>query len=435
MRLLCGWLWLIQSCIDSFVILSSSNLTCGRNRNHPSTLGSPEWLIDPSCHETTNLEWKSWNSNVAVRLHEHKKVYPTQVCEVIIPGKPLSLSSNRLDEPHLQRFTPASTAIISACFKGTWTWGSDADIRCRHGYNMKVTKQEDICIYAETFGYARLFQHYYINTSPIRGLASEIQRRFYPNATLVARWSMDWEKDGAATRMIEHVNCRVLLFVTPHLNQSSSLLIPPPSPTTWDCFWYGSFDHLKEKPLPSQWGGQLNSTTKCPSTPYLFVYADRLTRTPHPTDNSAFQSSLRDIAQATELTYHLLADESSAVEKANIFSCAKVVVAVHGGALANMAFMDPDSVVIEIQPISGGNRFCFLCMAYGLGISHYGVYFEERWTEWYYTTTFSLDVTAIGHWIHNFLQSKNLIPHVHEEIQPEGNFRGYMDRPTRRLDL
>lgn len=188
-----------------------------------------------------------------------------------------------------------------------------------------------------------------------------IQKRFYPNATLVAHHTQSLYKDVTIERYGQ-VHCLVTLFLTPYYLRSHSLLIPPPSHTTWDCYWYGSFEYLRQKPLPTHWGGHedshLNSTM-----PNLFVFVDRDRRTPHITDRYAFRLYLRDIADEAGLEFHDLAINSTAAEKAIIFSRAKVVVAVHGGALANMIFMNSDTIIIEIHPIAGERRYCFL---YGL---------------------------------------------------------------------
>jgi hypothetical protein len=231
--------------------------------------------------------------------------------------------------------------------------------------------------------------------------------------------------------------CPVTLFVTPYYQLSNTLLAPPPSPATWDCYWYGSFEYLRQKPLPDHWRGSAAVTAPGTSTgeegsnssasalPHLFVYVDRERRTIQSPDNHALRLSLQRIATQTGLRFHFLGAESTAAEKANIFSRARVVVAVHGGALANMIFMSAEHasslLVIEIQPISGERRFCFLCMAYGLRLGYYGVYFEEQWDQGYSTQHFPVNVSRATDWIHSFLTETHFIK---QHAAPEGPGQG-----------
>jgi hypothetical protein len=402
---------------SSLVITSSSStkLSCGRNEKSQKVLGTPEWTIDPSCLEIRTLEWKDWSPNNSVIVHSGK-VYPTQVSEIIIPGQPIQIDSNRMtDEPQLLSFTPASVAIITACFHAKW--GRDFEISCDESrkINMNEVSQEEICLYSENLNLAGLFQHYYINTVPIRGLAIEIKNRFYPNATLVAHHTHNFYHEGLI-RHYDQVPCVVTLFVTPYYRHSHTLLSPPPTHTTWDCYWYGAFDYLRHTPLPQRWTASEPTSRTSTDTlpiPNLFVYVDREKRTIQSPENHELRLALQKIASETTLEFYFLGSNSTAAQKAKIFSEARIVVAVHGGALANMIFMNPNLdtnvAIIEIQPISGERRFCFLCMAYGLKIPHYGVYFEEQWDQGYAADRFPVNVTTVTTWIRGYLKSTKFI--------------------------
>lgn len=365
------------------MIISSSDsnsINCGRDTNF--SIGSSEWTINKSCSNNINkLEWKYWPRAQSLILHSGK-VHPSEVSEVIIPGNPINILSNKLDE-QLKQFTPASTATIAACFNAKWT--GDYDIHCTVGSSMNEVKEENICIYAENLNLAGLFQHYHINTLPIRGLAIEIHDRFFPNSTLVSHYTASWHK-GGLIKSFHTVKCEVILFVSPVYKNSFSLLSPPPKPTSWDCYWYGAFQHAR------------NQTFLDSLQPNLLVFSDRDNRIPYPTDHYAFRLYLRDIAEEFGLTYYHLFDNATAAEKINIFSLAKVIISPHGGALANIIHTRTDSLIIEIHPEIGERRFCFLCMAYGIGMSHYGIYIESSWEGGYSAKKFHLEVSDAQKW-------------------------------------
>lgn len=385
------------------IMINAYSNECKMKRGNASSAGEPEWDITSNqtkknlCSKATKLTWKQWNSSDAIKIHSGY-ILPNAVSEVIVPGIKNVIFSNGFSDSRLSHLRPVSSAMIMACYSDVKPV-IDLVTTCKNlttnVENFLSLNEDKVCIWGENLNLAGLFQHFYINSAPIRGMAKYLQTHFFPKALLVGNQGVGpfYALGNVTLDEYSSERCEMLLFVHPVCDVKNSLLDPPPLQTLWDCYPQGSFDYIRKR-MPFH--------TLDVAARNLLIYAarDHLgRRMPSPTSSTEIDRKLCLLAETFNLTYVKLDNYNSSERIRHSFERARIVVGPHGGMLTNIVFSHPSTLVVEIQP-QNPDRFCFYCMAFAMHFKTYTFFLEDSWSG-IETGNFSVNVDSLMALIRN----------------------------------